>query len=155
MNRINLRFLSITLLVFLLCGVSCKKEVEPPISQQGIWDCHHERVWDSTGVKNALLGKWELKYGGLYYSIEDETPKGQNARTVEFIDDSISVYNQDGIHIGTSTWKVVDGDSRLFELEVKPGIVGLYGRILICDDWVEFNISYLLNGGDTYFRRIE
>lgn len=154
MNRINLRLLSITLLVFLLGGISCKKEVEPPISQQDIWDCHHERVWDSISVKNTLLGNWELKYGGLYYSIEDETPKEQKARTVEFNDDSISVYNQDGIHIGTSTWKVVDGDPGLFKLDVKPGIVGLYGQILICDDLVEFNISYI-SGIDSYFQRIE
>jgi len=82
-----------------------------------------------------------------------------NGNDVEFKDLSIRFKSDHTLDVKqmdegtqTSTWKVVDGDGDLFSVEVEPRVNQLYGRILFCDDRVEFNLS-CLDGCDNYFKR--
>jgi hypothetical protein len=53
-----------------------------------------------------------------------------------------------------STWRVVDGDADLYELDVEPSLAQLGGRIQFCEDFVLFNATYI-DVSDNYFWRIK
>jgi len=133
---------------------SCNKDENPPILQGEMWDCHHERTWDSLKTKNTLIGKWEWEYVGCFWSPEDDNENEFKGLTIEFKSDNTLDVKESGNIIQTSNWKVVSGDADLFALDVDPIVTQLYGRILFCGQRLEFNDSYI-DGCDNYFKRIE
>lgn len=145
------------LALFLLFGwmvISCKKDPDSTMEMKEIWDCHHQKEWTITSTQNVLNGIWELEKGGLYSADAPGTPKEQTGKYIEFRNDSVFAYNQDWELLVSANGQIVDGDAGLFELELGKSIVGLYGRILICDGLLLFNHSYI-DGADTYFRKME
>ena len=148
----------------LLCGficilsiliISCNDSFEgPPISQTDIYNCHRASEWDATKIKNELLGIWEWEYTSCYGFPGEGTYITDEELRIEFRDDSTLTVTQNGLHIQNSTWKVVDGDGDLFEIEVEPYVDQLWGRILICENRVEFNFSYI-DLCDNYFKKKE
>lgn len=134
--------------------LGCGKDKNPPISQQRIWDCHHEMTWDSAKVNDHLVGEWEWEYIGCYWTPDKANNDQYKGLTIEFKTGNTLEVKENGQVTQTSTWKVADGDADLFELEVEPPMILLYGRILFCGKQVEFNDSYR-DGYDNYFRRKE
>jgi len=135
--------------------MSCEKEIKieiPPINQKIMWDCHHEKTWDSLKTQNTLIGIWEWKYIACFWTPENANSEDFQGLSIEFKSDSTLDVKQDGNIIQTSNWKVVDGDAGLYALEVETHVMQLGGRILFCEDIVEFNDSYI-DGCDNYFRR--
>ena len=148
------RLIAVVFLGALISVISCKKDIDPPIAIDETWNCYHQKQWSNQDIHDSLIGSWELKYGGLYSTDVQSTPKEQNGKFVEFSYDSVFIFNAKRILILASTWVVTDGDADTYSLKLKNSIVGLYGRILICGDWVIFNSSYR-DGVDSYFRRSE
>jgi len=145
------------LLIFLTLGITiilfaCNKN--SPISQTDIWDCHQKTSWDSLKINNTLIGKWEWKFIGCFWNPEDDNDDEFKGLTIEFKSDNTLNVVENGQTIQTSNWKVVNGASDLFAIDVAPRVAQLYGRILFCDDRVEFNNSYI-DGCDNYFERKE
>lgn len=140
---------TITLLV-----LSCNKEENPPVSQGDMWDCHHELTWDTINTKETLIGEWDWEYIGCFWNPEDANDNEFNGMTIEFKSDNTLEVKENGQITQTSIWKVVNGDADLFALDVDPTVTQLYGRILFCDERVEFNDSYI-DGCDNYFKRKE
>lgn len=132
--------------------IACKKEENPPISQGDMWDCHHEMTWNSLSTKEALIGKWEWEYIGCYWNPEDANDNEFKGLTIEFKPDNTLEVKVNGQISQTSNWKIVNGDADLFAIDVAPTVPQLYGRILFCEDKVEFNHSYI-DGCDNYFKR--
>jgi hypothetical protein len=133
---------------------SCTKDVKPPISQGDIWDCHHKKMWDSLNTKNTLIGEWDWEYIACYWNPEDANDTDFKGLSIEFKSDNTLDLKENGKTIQTSTWKVVDGDADLFAIDVYPNVTQLYGRILFCENRVEFNDSFI-DGCDNYFKRKE
>lgn len=143
------------LIIFLfLVLVGCRRNLQTPVEIQEVADCYKETDWNANDVHDALIGKWELQFGGLYSTDVPTPPDEQNGKFVEFNSDSLFVYDDEWTLIDSSHWEVVVGDAPLFELELTKYISGLRGRILICDDVVIFNNSYI-SGTDSFFQRFE
>lgn len=129
----------------------CKKEEDvPPVHVEQLWACHHEMTWDSLSTRNALLGEWEWEFISCYWSPENANGDEFKGLVIHFKSDDTLIVTENGQITQVSSWKVVDGDGDLFELEVNPYVGQLYGRILFCDQKVEFNDSYI-DGCDNYF----
>ncbi len=152
MKVIKQPFILLWAITFVL--VACNKDENSPISQGDMWDCHHKTAWNLLKTKNALIGKWEWVYTGCFWSPENANGDEFKGLTIEFKPNNTLEVKENGQTIQTSTWKVVDGDADLFALDVTPNVNQLYGRILFCDERVEFNDSYI-DGCDNYFERKE
>jgi hypothetical protein len=150
------------LIIVLVLFSSCNKESSnnpidqvdacPPKSQSEMWTCHHLSSWDMITTRDALIGEWVWKYEGCFWVPEDAGCDGLDAFTIEFKNDNTLVAKENGTIIQTATWKVIEGDADLYSIEATPAVTTLYGRILFCDDFVEFNHSYI-DGCDNYFKR--
>ena len=134
--------------------LSCDKEEKPPISQGNMWDCHQKITWDSMRTKDALIGEWEWEYIGCFWNPKDANDYEFDGMTIEFKEDNTLEVKQNGQITQTSSWKFVDIDADLFAIKVDPIVKQLYGRILFCEDRVEFNHSFI-DGCDNYFKRKE
>ena len=137
---------------FLLLLISCKKEEPISYNQTDMWNCHHEGTWNAASTRIVLLGEWELEYvicGGRG-GITGGEP--QVDLTIEFKSDNTLTVTLNRTITQTASWKVVEGDADLYELDVEPFVSEIHGRILFCGSTVEFNDSYL-DGCDNYFSR--
>ncbi|HUR29999.1 MAG TPA: hypothetical protein VMZ69_01135, partial [Saprospiraceae bacterium] len=67
MNRSNQFYItcySVSLVLLLLSACKPDEPIEepdacPPKDQLEMWNCHHEKMWDTTSTRFALLGIWE------------------------------------------------------------------------------------------------
>ncbi len=152
MKILNHLIVSIFAISILL--IACNKEENPPINQGDMWDCHHEMTWDSLITRESLIGEWEWEYIGCYWNPEDANDDEFNGMTIEFKEDNTLDVKENGVITQTSNWEIVNGDADLFSIDVDPTVTQLYGRILFCNERVEFNQSYI-DGCDNYFKRKE
>ncbi|MFK7970375.1 MAG: hypothetical protein AB8F95_08415 [Bacteroidia bacterium] len=132
--------------------LSCNKK--PPIPHVDIWACHHETTWDAEKVHHTLLGKWEWQFVTCSRTLENLKGDEFEGLEIEFKPDSTLDVIENGEITQTSTWKVVNGDVHLFAVKAEPSVSQLRGRILFCEEKVEFNHGYI-DGCDNYFERIE
>jgi hypothetical protein len=108
--------------------------------------------WDSLTTHNALIGEWEWEYISCYWNPDGGNDSDHKGLTIEFKSDQSLIVTEKGEVTQTSSWEVGDGDLDLYEIYVDPSVIQLHGRILICDEWLEFNDSYI-DGCDNYFRK--
>ena len=142
----------IVILGLVTLWASCNIGNKPPKSQGDMFDCHQQSNWDSLSVSNELIGEWEWEHISCYWNPDDDNDNEYRGLTIEFNEDQSLIVREEGLITQASSWKVVDGDANLYALEVDPRVIQLYGRILICDDLLEFNDSYI-DGCDNYFRK--
>lgn len=144
------------ILALFFIGISCEKENkdEPPMSQTEIWDCYHEQTWDDLAIRDELIGEWQW----IYTEASSAPNNGQNTENenmlVQFYADSTLQVTINGEITKSTTWHVIQKDGELFGLEIESSIIELGGRILICDNILEFNYGYL-DLSDNYFRKVE
>jgi hypothetical protein len=146
------KFLKRTLVQLgLLVTLSCQSSVAPDTlfgNQQSIWDCHHRNTWSSQKVANQLLGRWQWRY----VSCELLQSATQYAGLeIIFAPDKTLTVRENGVVKQNARWEVVPTDN-IWGLAVQPAVSQLHGRILFCDQTVEFNSSYI-DGCDNYFVR--
>ncbi len=149
-----LQFQSFGLLFLCFLVLSCEKKDKPPFSQDEIWKCHQNSEWNEIKLKNALVGLWNWEYVALSWTPENNQYVTDQELTIEFKSDSSLIVKQHGNIIQLATWKIVGGDPDLFSLEDDPNVSQLFGRVILCNDIVEFYGSYA-DISDNYFRRIK
>ncbi|WP_235294879.1 hypothetical protein [Portibacter lacus] len=149
---ISICFLLTTIILLMACDRVLI--TPPPVSQSDMWNCHSETKWDSLSTKENLIGVWEQEFVSCFWFPEKATYVESGALTVEFKSDNTLVVKENGEPRQTSIWKMVNIEIGLFYLEHDPPVRELNGRILFCDDRVEFNASYR-DLCDNYFLRIE
>ena len=146
---------SITLmLVISMLLMACNKKENPPISQDEMWDCHHETIWDSLLTKENLIGEWEWEFISCYTSPEDINYEAFAGMTITFKEDSTLDLKENGQITQTANWEISNRIGGLFAISVDPIVIELYGQILFCHNRVAFNNSYI-DGCDNYFKRKE
>lgn len=136
--------------IFLLnaCGKN------PPFSHTTMNQCHNQIEWDSLSTATTLLGKWEWKFIECFAETE-QMPSNDEYKglTVEFFsDNTLELVEPDG-QITIAEWKIELEDGDFFGLDVTPGVLQLYGRILFCEETVKFNDHYR-DGCDNFFEKI-
>ena len=137
------------LLLVLLFLQSCKKDAPPGMSE--MYDCHESKTWTTENTFQELLGewKWRRQECGRVQSI---LIPSDDILALRFRADSTLEVIEEGVVTLIATWQVVVEDGTFFGLETDPLIDRISGRILFCEDWVEFNLGYI-DGCDNYFLR--
>ncbi len=149
-----------TIMVIILFITGCKKDKTEdentfiPPNQMEFWNCHTQTVWHMESVFNELVGKWKWIYSESYWAPGEGLNTEDENTILEFQSDSVLNVYVDGNLTGTTNWSIILTDPPLFGLAMDSTIAQLYGRILFCNEIVEFNNSYI-DGDDNYFKRIE
>ena len=142
-----LKYVGFVSILFLF---SChKKEIVEPIDQGEIYNCFYSRSWDSTQVKNAILGEWNWEYIWCELGENNTQYKGLSIELKS--DNSINV-KQNGQIIQTSKWKINKLDDTHYGIYPDPAIDQMLGYFLICSDVIGFNLGYV-DGCANYFRK--
>jgi len=146
--------LIVTALILSVSFFSCDKaDKDLPKSMSKMSKCYNETSWDTTGISNALLGEWEWKYVSCLDFREDASDETYKGLEVDFKSDNSLIVKENGTITQTSTWKIVEEHADFFGLEVEPSLPQLRGMIIICDELVVFNNSYI-DVCDNYFEKI-
>lgn len=142
----------------LLLFWSCQKEPvstiiskkDPPVSIIEIQACHLTTTWDSTAIRNKLLGKWNWEYIRCFWAPEKGNYDDFKGLSVEFKSDNTVEVFQNGMSAQKSTWQLVLLNDGNYKITTTPLLLQLPGRILFCAQRVVFMDSYV-DGCDNYF----
>jgi len=141
-------------LSLILASACDQQSINPPFAQGDMFDCHKNASWDSAGIANALIGKWEWEYIACYYAPDQANNKEYQGLEIEFkVDNTLDIIENE-IKTQTSTWKLVMEDRGWYGIDANPYVTQLIGRIVLCEDVVEFNKSYI-DICDNWFRRMD
>ena len=129
--------------------VACK---EPELNIQSFWDCHHSRSLDTSAISGKLIGSWLWSRQSCFTT--GKTIKAdKNIKVVFNANRRFKVY-ENTTEMTSGTWGLKSSDSGTWELELSSGSRYLNGRILLCDNHVLFNNSYI-DGCDNAFTKME
>lgn len=148
-------FLLTLYLTIIFFAQSCTEKSDPMYDYQATWKCHFEKDWTYESTRSKIIGHWEWKY--IKCCGETINPY-QNSTESEGL---IIEFNSDGTGklldrdtYDEFTWDIRLVDNELFGFEIIPRIPQLYGRLLLCDNLMISNHSYI-DGADNYFVKIE
>ena len=127
---------------------SCTKDTN--ISEmQRLWDCNTSQHFDPAKLAAKLAGSWKWTSCS---SGTDSRPANKNV-IVTFTSGKFSVTENSTV-ITRGNWHLKKIDQEILGLDMDTASTYLYGRILLCEDQLLFNDSYI-DGGDYYFTRIK
>ena len=147
MNTNNIFFIFL-LSLFVLCA--CQKEEVPTLETKTFFECHDEQTWDSTKVKNHLIGEWEWQSIKCFWN--PESTELHRGLIIHFQEDGKLIVENNGMITQTGTWQIKEGQCSTFALEMNPVIDQAFGGILFCDGYLLFHDS-CLDGCDNYFQK--
>ena len=134
--------------------LACTKDPYLSHSRADIMSCIKNKDWDSNITGEALIGDWEWIYVSCISAPEIDHDDQYKGLSIKFNSDMTLEVKQDGQVTQTSTWNVVSSETEYLVIEADPYVTQLSGRILFCDDLMEFNQSYI-DGCDNYFKRVQ
>lgn len=135
-------FLLITLGFLFACG---KK-----IDINSYYDCNKKQNLDSGATAAKLLGSWKWSKRDCLDN-QQSSPANQFV-TVEFRADSTFRVRVDTSTVTAGVWKLALAETGIYRLELSKPSVFLAGRILLCNEEVLFNASYI-DACDHLFKR--
>ncbi len=124
---------------------SCKKD---KLDLYSFWQCNQAQNLDTTAISSKLLGSWTW----TKQSCEAKAKSADRNIKVTFRSDHTVAVNENSNTLTQATWKLVQVDSNLWELDLSSPNEFLSGRILFCGDQVLFNDSYR-DGCDNLFNK--
>ncbi len=155
-SAMNKSRLLIPSLVLLLTG--CLKqnyhEDHRPISQSAMTECHHRVDWDEEKLQSALQGRWRWIYTEGYWSPENGHGTLNENKVICFRSDTTLAVFVDGQLQFSDHYALYKHKDGYFGIEPGLNVPELYGRILLCNNTLEFHDSYR-DGIDNYFEKLE
>ncbi len=161
-NSFFMRALLLPLLFSTLLFSCNKKESAPKdiekenldIRIKALWDCNLATASDSGVTASKLMGSWRLETSIGGWTGDITHPDKEIA--VIFRPDHTLTLKTDGRVVLESSWKLKREDATLWGLQLDStvdyaGYLG--GRILVCDNDLMFNKSYL-DGSDHLFSKV-
>ena len=147
--------LEFIILIFISINIfSCIGGERPPISNSELWGCQNQVEWNSTEIGFVLIGEWEWEFISCYGNPQNANNDDFLGMVVKFNSDNTLQVKMNGEEIENSTWEIISRTDDLFQLEVNPFVSQISGRILICDNRIQFNDSYR-DACDNYWVRIK
>jgi hypothetical protein len=131
---------------------TCNEPASAPPAQLNLWACHRTVTRDSTATESALLGVWTWEYISCFWKTEKANGEDFKCLSIEFKADHTLIVKESGKITQTARWKIFRGDPELFVIKTEPLVPQVVGRILFCEDVLEFNDSYV-DGCDNYFKK--
>ncbi len=133
---------------------SCKKDNADSdsvkIDMKGLWECNEDQNYDSTKLAAKLVGNWQWFIYSCYWS--GTTNKADKDVRVTFTSYGTFWVKENSVIVTQGSWALKDEDSGILGLQLDTPSQYLYGRILLCDDQLLFNHSYI-DGCDNFFVR--
>lgn len=120
------------------------------VDWQQIGDCHYAQNDDSTKLTDKLIGNWQWTY---HYSELQGTTKADKDVKLTFTASGTFSVTENSIVITDGNWKIKYAENNGFKLDLSHSSRYLHGIILLCDNEVLFNSSYV-DGNDYLFERI-
>ena len=139
-------FIVISLLPF-----SCSKDKLDQIDTKQLWDCYKSQNYDSTKLASELLGTWKWT---AYYSEIPGTNKANKDVFLNLSKTGTFTVTENSVVITQGNWNLRIADINNYELELNKPSTYLYGRIVLCENQVLFNNSYI-DGSDNLFIKME
>jgi hypothetical protein len=131
--------------------ISCSKDIQLIINQKPLWDCTEQRYNDSAKVAKDLIGTW--KWTAYWNEIEGNQKANKDVRLTFSPSGTFAVTENSSITT-KGNWYLKKEDGSKLGLAMDTACSYLYGRILLCDNEVLFNSSYI-DGSDYLFERIK
>ena len=131
---------------------TCTEAAAPPPAELNLLLCHRSIARDSVATEKALLGLWDWEYISCFWKTEKANGEDYKCLSIEFKSDHTLIVKESGKTTQTARWKIFRGDPELFLIKTEPLVPQVVGRILFCEDVLEFNDSYV-DGCDNYFRK--
>lgn len=129
----------------------CSKDKLDQIDTKQLWDCYKSQNYDSTKLASNLIGTWKWTE---YYAEIPRTNKANKDVFLNLTKTGTYTVTENSVVITQGNWnlRVVDFDN--YELELNKPSTYLYGRIVLCENQVLFNNSYI-DGSDNLFVRTD
>ena len=138
-----------TLLVLTFMTNSCSKKKSLQINMKQIWNCNDSQKFDSIKLASKLIGTW--KWTSSANELEG-TKKADKDVKVTFTSSGTFSISENSTIVTDGNWKLKMKDSPIHGLVLDKASTYLDGRILLCEDEVLFNDSYI-DGTDHLFTR--
>jgi len=139
---------SISFIIVVFTIIACKKD---RIDAASFQQCHNAQNLDSLSISNTLIGSWT--WSKQYCFWPDKTIKANKKVQVTFNSNATFTVFENSNVIAQGNWKLMRVDNyNNWGLQLNPGSSYLYGRILLCNDQVLFNNSFI-DGCDNLFYR--
>lgn len=158
-NAFNISaFILISLLVF-----SCSEDSPERIDIMQLYDCYKSQNYDSAKLAGKLTGTWKWS---KYYAEIPGTKEADKNVLLNLTQEGEFTLTENSAVVTEGNWqlRVADidysepdsdkPDIYLFKLVLNNPSIYLYGRIILCEDKVLFNNSYI-DGGDNLFIRTD
>jgi len=139
-------FIFISLLTF-----SCSKDKLDQIDTKQLWDCYKSQNYDSTKLASELLGTWKWT---AYHVEVPGTNKANKDVFLNLTKTGTFTVTENSVVITQGNWNLRIVDINNYELELNNPSTYLYGRIVLCENQVLFNNSYI-DGSDNLFIKME
>ena len=148
------RFVITLLLSLALFGCEKQKTPHPPKSLEDMHSCQHNKEWSTKSLRDSLVGKWRWLYTQNFWAPEAAHYTTNQELFIRFRSDSLLHVTAQGDTLHTTKWQVILNRNDSYELGLQEPHQYLYGNILICEDLLLFNNSYV-DGSDNFFERIQ
>ena len=139
-------FIVISLLTF-----SCSKDKLVQIDTKQLWNCYKSQNYDSTKLASKLIGTWKWS---KYYAEIPGTNKANKDVFLNLTKEGAFTVTENSVVITQGNWNLRVVDFENFELDLNKPSTYFYGRILLCENQVLFNNSYI-DGSDNLFVRTD
>ena len=149
------KFIVFSIVLLILSAIqSCKKDGESSarIDMKELWDCNAAQNFDSAKLASKLIGAWKWTAQSCYGSGYKTNLADKNVK-VTFTSTGTFTVMENSIIVTQGNWKLKIQDVTIYGLDLDHTSEYLHGRILLCDNRVLFNASYI-DGCDNLFVRI-
>lgn len=152
----TMKQLLISILFIVMFG-ACQ-EKEDPFSMPDmneLWTCNEAENWDEQTLQEALIGEWKWMKSVNPWFPDAPNPADSMTVVIAFHADGNMQFIEEGNTEFTTGWDLVVEDWSLLGVQLDTIATDLlYGRILLCNDILLFNNSYI-DGADNYFKKID
>jgi len=135
------------LFILAICAglLSCKKD---NLDTNSYWHCHTSQNLDSALIAGKLVGSWSWTKQFCFST--GETINANKNVKVNFNSNGTFIVSENSNIATQGNWKLKIVDSNMWGLDLTSPSVYLHGLILICNNEVLFNSSYI-DGCDNLF----
>lgn len=148
--------LHIVLLLMLLSACDQQadplEELEMPPDTQRLQECHAQRMWTQTSLREMLAGEWRWFYTVNYFSSGPPASTLDRNTIVTIKPDSTLQIEEAGTVTQTTHWTLNTVSDDAFRIETDPFTPLVLGHVVLCDSIVMFGNSFV-DGDDNYFVR--
>lgn len=138
------------LVFFLIFLWSCQPSETPAITIKSLQLCHDERGWDKQSVEQHLIGRWRWIYAKCLEFQEEAEYQIFKGLIIQFFSDQTCEITYNGVSPQTGTYNVAPVDGKHFSIKITPELRALKGKILFCEDELEFNQG--IEGCSNFFK---